>query len=112
MALTKIPLPAETYYHIFSDSNGALFEVETTEADYKQLGMPSPINPVHLNGSWHSSYSAKKIPVGTYADMGLNTVLVNVDGIQVSVKTNEIVNDKLTVDAITRLKGQGFLKSF
>src|SRR3990167_9390581 len=111
MKLTNIPLPPETYWHVFRKSDGSLFETETTKQDYKQLAGPGHIDPTNPNGTWLNSYSGKKIPLGTYAEMSAGVFLANVDGLQISVKEDGIVNDELTAEAIIELKGQGFLKT-
>lgn len=110
MALTKVNIIGDKYYHRFvNPQTGEYYEVETTQEDYEQLGQPNPTNPVtNKEGfEWQFSGKRKKYDTATgdleddqYADY--QTVFVKVKGkAEVQVEPENIVNGTLDNKIVT-----------
>lgn len=95
--LNKVPY-VERYWHIFKRGDGSTFEVETTEADYRQLGQKYPTNPTHPDGDWFCSVArgGDDLKEGEYADNSTQRVLVKIDGDVVPVDRSFMDGDTLT----------------
>ena len=110
MNLTKIPLPAERYFHTFVRPDKTEFDIETTQADYDQLAQAPFTTPTHADGVWAGkSRRVLIVPDGTYAVENDYQCVMNVgDGTGTwPIKKEFIVGDNLTlagVEEFTRLK--------
>jgi len=60
MLLTKVNILKPAYFHVFEKLDKTIFEVETTEADYKQLATPKHIDPIYPKAKWLCSYAFYK----------------------------------------------------
>jgi len=60
MILTKVNILKPAYFHVFERPGKTIFEVETTEADYKQLATLEHKDPVYLGANWLCSYAFYK----------------------------------------------------
>jgi len=60
LILTKVNILKPAYFHVFERPDKTIFEVETTEADYKQLATAKHKDPTSLNAKWLCSYAFYK----------------------------------------------------
>lgn len=110
ISLKKVNIIGEMFFHIFQDDKGNEIEIETTEADYRQLGQPNPINPTREGCIWLGSKSEYKYDTPTrrieeccYADNG-NDYRIKVNGvIENCLNKSEIVDNKISKTKVNEL---------
>lgn len=93
--LKQVPY-IERYFHKFRRKDGAVFEIETTEEDYKQLATVKHIDPTNPDGKWLNSYSGCRINTGEWTDEKGIQKLVNIDGNMIPTKNDLVVGNMLT----------------
>lgn len=99
--LTKITPIGEKFFHIFEMNDGSTQEVETTEENYRQLGISNPVNPTIENGIWKNSYARIKYSSTTgdiennqYADNG-DGYITKIGNYFIQTSKEEITEDKI-----------------
>ena len=66
MALTKVNIIGQKYYHrFFNKDTNEYFETETTQADYEQLGQSNPTNPTTAKPGFEWEFSGKRLKFDT-----------------------------------------------
>lgn len=110
MNLNKVNCIGEAYYNVFKSSDGSLFEVETTQEDYKQLGQLNPKNPTNLKGTWDQSYSILKFDTpdgrlrnGDYAEYAGYRIVKANDSYETALNATDMVGDTLKSDALEKV---------
>jgi hypothetical protein len=111
ITLKKVNIIGEKFFHVFIDLEGDEIEVETTEADYKQLGQKNPNNPTKDGYSWKQSYSRLKFDTANgdlneseYTVDKTNAVFLKKDGMVLSPKLKDISDGKLDASKLLELK--------
>lgn len=117
ITLKKVNVIGEKFFHVFEDALGNQVEVETTEADYRQLGSKTPKNPVKKGYVWIGSHSRYKLDTidgnlneGEYYNNG-NGYMAKINNKFIQAKKEEIINDEIdstiVADAISKLEKYG-----
>ena len=110
--LTKVNIVGEKYFHIFTMDDGNTEFIETTEEDYKQLGMKNPNNPVIKNGKWLKSFSKRKLdtysgdlkPNQYFQDGDSYVVMVDDSSVGCGIKLEDIFNDGIDETEVEKIK--------
>ena len=97
MILRKIDILKPAYIHVFERIDGSFFEIETTKADYEQLGQSRHKDPSRLDGKWRHSYAfykfdtaSGKLEDGQYADEDGRQYIICWRGMIARLKSGEL----------------------
>ena len=101
LTFTQTNIIGDKYLNVFKMDNDTTQEVETTEADYKQLATSEHVDPTIEGGEWVSSNSRRKLDTpdgdlhdGEYFNDG-GSLVAQYDGSIVSLTSEELVDGKV-----------------
>lgn len=65
----------------FRRKDGTIFEIETSEEEYRALGLKDSVNPVHSDGIWDKSILQYVVPLNSWVQEDNNQAkLINTNG--------------------------------